>query len=75
MQLEHVPAETTARPALPMNRNVWALLQTYSSQAAMLLLTGLDGNDHSKMNVLRGIILQSLVATCVFDAPGTQSWP
>ncbi len=70
MQLEHVPAEITARPALEMNRNMWALLQTYSSQEAMLLLIGLNGNDHSKMNVLRGIILQSLVATCVFETPG-----
>ncbi len=74
MQPEHLPAETTALPALPMNRIMCDLLQTYSSQEAMLLPTGLNGViTHD--DVLRFTILQSLVATCVFDAPGTQSWP
>ena len=74
MQPEHLPAETTALPALAMNRIMCDLLQTYSSQEAMLLPTGLNGViTHD--DVLRITILQSLVATCVFDAPGTQSWP
>ena len=39
----------------------------------MLLPTGLDGVI-TQEDVLRVTILQSLVATCVFETPGTQSW-
>ena len=52
---------------------MWDLLQSYSSQEAMLLPTGLNGVS-TQEDVLRGTILQSLVATYVFGTPGTQSW-
>jgi len=73
MRFEHVPSETTALPAFSMDRNMWDLLQSYSSQEAMLLPTGLNGVS-TQEEVLRGTILQSLVATYVFGTPGTQSW-
>ena len=51
----------------------WEYRLLFKAREAMLLPTGLNGVS-TQEEVLRGTILQSLVATYVFGTPGTQSW-